>query len=161
MPVPRWWMHALVVAAVASPTAVGAQDTVTRTTLPSASNRAQGTFEFVVRSGAAGVVAEGWFTVTDDSVNLEMTPGPCRYDTSSRPGGSIGYLCADVRVAFDRIHPSVRAMLTYQKRVMVRTVVCDAWNFDARGNRTTCRRSHVETVESVVPTTVRLKPTRP
>ena len=160
MSVRTWWTNTLVIATLAG--AVGAQDSTARAKHASkaAPIREQGTFHFVERSGAAGVVAEGSFTVTEDSVTVEMTPGPCRYDTRSRPGGAIGYICADAKLAFDRQHPSVRAMLTYQRSVMVRTVVCDAWNTDARGVRTTCKVSHVNSDESLVPTTIRLKPRR-
>lgn len=162
----RWWANVVAIAPLvvggAVSSAVGAQDSTARsahasTPVPA---REQGTFRFVARSGSAGVVAEGSFIVTDDSVTIEMTPGPCRYDNRSRPGGVIAYLCADTRVAFDRRHPSVRPMLTYQRLVAVRTVNCVVWNYDARGNRTTCQRSEVDVKESVVPTTIRLNPTR-
>jgi hypothetical protein len=100
-----------------------------------------GTFRFLERvggsdrSGAAAVTLEGILTITRDTIEVNMTPGPCRYEDQSRSSLFIRYKCADVFVSVDRANPLNRSSywMSVLERVPVR--VCARYGTNAAGNQ--------------------------
>lgn len=91
-------------------------------------NTELGTFRFAqrVQETSPAVTLEGTVEITRDSVTIDMTPGPCRYDElSSRNTTFRRYQCADVIITVDRVHPATRVgyALTTNVQVPVRTCV--------------------------------------
>ena len=80
-----------------------------------------GTYTFSERLPSArpaeSTIFEGQFTVLVDTVLLDATPGPCRYDREASNGSAIRYRCGDVSVAFDRKDPVEKA--TYVVSVLI------------------------------------------
>src|SRR5829696_405394 len=62
-----------------------------------------GTFRFLERVGESApvIVLEGILTVTADTIELDLSPGPCRYDEQSAGSSVIRYRCADVSISID------------------------------------------------------------
>lgn len=100
-----------------------------------------GTYRFVERiaSGSSmatqGDVLEGTVTILSDSVIIEMSPGPCRYEERSRTSTNISYRCADVLVGFNRSNPLLRSFYSVRviERVPVR--VCTRYGTNAQGQQ--------------------------
>ena len=100
-----------------------------------------GTYRFVERVAGGssmatqGDVLEGTVTITSDSVIIDMSPGPCRYDERSATSTNISYRCADVFVGFDRSNPLLRSFYSVRviERVPVR--VCTRYGTNSQGQQ--------------------------
>ena len=100
-----------------------------------------GTYRFVERiaggstTATQGDVLEGTVTILSDSVIIDMSPGPCRYEERSRTSLNIAYRCADVYVSFDRSNPLLRSYYSVSviERVPVR--VCTRYETNAQGQQ--------------------------
>ena len=82
------------------------------------------------------MVIEGTVTITPDTVLLDMSPGPCRYDERSTVSTSISYRCADVLVGFDRSNPLMRASYAVPMLESVPVRVCVRYTTNAAGQQT-------------------------
>ena len=71
-----------------------------------------GRYTFEERPTGTPRVLEGTFIVLRDTILVDATPGPCRYNPRTTPGGPIMYLCADVSLSFDRRDPVMKATYT-------------------------------------------------
>ncbi len=80
-----------------------------------------GTYHFAERvpstQGSEMIAFEGQFTVLGDTVMIDATPGPCRYDRRASNATELRYQCGDVGVVFDRLNPVEKA--TYSVAVVV------------------------------------------
>src|SRR5881394_3563742 len=72
-----------------------------------------GKYSFRERPAGTSLQFEGTFIVLADTVMVDATPGPCRYELNSTRGGPITYHCAETTVSFDRQDPVRRASYTY------------------------------------------------
>ena len=110
-----------------------------------------GVFRFTERPAQTGQTIDGRVLVTHDSVVVDATPGPCRYDTqASHATGPIVYQCAEVTLSFDRYDPIGRASYRTTTMVTEHHTVCVRYTTDSSG-RQTCAQTETQTTERVVP----------
>ena len=109
--------------------------------------------------GLQSMVLEGVFTVRRDTVVVDATPGPCRYDRRSTRGGAFVYNCADVTLRFDRDDPVRRSTYTVTVTVRTQRTVCVRYATSATGQRF-CAQTRVEESESSAPRSGPLNPRR-
>ena len=88
---------------------------------------------------------EGQFVVGQDSVAIDATPGPCRYEQNMSNALTIYYRCADVTFAFDRADPVRRARYTAVVHLRETRSVCVRYARTSTG-QTICAASRYETV---------------
>ena len=106
-----------------------------------------GLFRFSERPAQTSLTIEGRIFVTHDSVVVDETPGPCRYDISgSRATGPIVYQCADVTLSFDRYDPVGRATYHTSTTVAEHHTVCVRYTADASGHQV-CAQTETQTSE--------------
>jgi hypothetical protein len=106
----------------------------------------------------AAIVLEGVFTVRRDTIVVEATPGPCRYDRTSTRAGALVYQCADVTLRFHRDDPIGRSTYSVLVTEVERRTVCERYVMNA--GRRVCAESRVEIVERRVPKSGRLNARR-
>jgi hypothetical protein len=140
---------------------------VTPSCLPHSPNTARllpgkvGVYHFVERVAASGnadaLVLEGELTVLADTVTVDATPGPCRYDTTSTSAGPFVYRCAEVTLSFDRSDPVRRASYSLRTIALQPQTTCVRYATDASG-RTNCAESKTVQVERSVMRSGQLRP---
>jgi hypothetical protein len=109
-----------------------------------------GVFRFTERPAQTSLTIEGSVFVTHDSVVVDATPGPCRYDSQlSHATGPIVYRCADVTFWFDRYDPVGRATYHTSTLVTEHHTVCVRYTADASGHQV-CAQSETQTSERQV-----------
>jgi len=112
-----------------------------------------GVFRFTERPAQISQTIEGRILVTNDSVVVDATPGPCRYDNqASHATGPIVYQCADVTLSFDRFDPVGHAMYRTSTTVTERHTVCVRYTTDASGHQV-CAQTETQTNDRQVPVT--------
>lgn len=112
-----------------------------------------GVFHFAERPAQLLETIEGRIFVTTDSVVVDATPGPCRYDNQASHGsGPIVYQCADITLSFDRLNPSGRATYRTTTSVLERHSVCVRYTTDSAGHQV-CAQTETQTTERKVPVT--------
>jgi hypothetical protein len=92
---------------------------------------------------------EGTFVVLRDTILVDATPGPCRYDTHSTAGGPITYQCADVSLSFDRRDPVMKATYAFITTEPKPKVVCTRFTIGPNGAQQ-CAESRTEFVDQTV-----------
>jgi hypothetical protein len=96
----------------------------------------EGVYRFTERltDATPPVLLEGILTVTADTIELTMSPGPCRYEPTG-PQTVVRYDCGGVVVSIDRTQPLNRT--SYVTSVMVRVPVrtCVAVENTPQGQR--------------------------
>ena len=80
---------------------------------------------------------EGMLLVEADSVSLEATPGPCRYDRERSNPLVITYTCAEITYAIDRSDPVRKVTYSLVVRVQKTRTVCVRTVVNSQG-RTIC-----------------------
>ena len=112
-----------------------------------------GVYRFTERPAQISQTIEGRILVTHDSVVVDATPGPCRYDTqASLATGPIVYRCAEITFSFDRYDPVGHSTYRTTATVTEKKTVCVRYASDSAG-RQTCAQRETQTSERQVPVT--------
>ena len=80
---------------------------------------------------------EGTLLVEADSVSIDATPGPCRYERERSSPLNITYTCADVTYLIDRSDPVRKVTYSVVVRVQKTRTVCVRSVVNSQG-RTVC-----------------------
>ena len=108
-----------------------------------------GRYTFEERPTGTPRVLEGTFIVLRDTILVDATPGPCRYNPRTTPGGPIMYQCADVSLSFDRRDPVMKATYTFSTTEAKPKVVCTRFTIGPNGARE-CAESSTQFVDQTV-----------
>ena len=104
-----------------------------------------GTWRFSERV-SQDLLLEGHFTVEPDTVDIDATPGPCRYERDRSNALSIAYSCGgDVMFAFDRADPVRRATYSALIHLAETRSVCQRYVTNKNG-QTVCAEYGKEVV---------------
>lgn len=117
-----------------------------------------GAYRFTERVGE-DVELAGIFVVESDTVSIEATPGPCRYDRDRSSALAISYSCGDVFYTFDRTDPLRTARYSTVVHLAERKSVCVRYTVTSTG-RQVCAESRNETVFRDVRRSGLLRPQR-
>jgi hypothetical protein len=79
----------------------------------------------------------GIFVVEADSVSIDATPGPCRYERDRSNLLTITYTCADITYVFDRYEPVRKATYAVTVRQQKTRSVCARYAVNSQG-RSVC-----------------------
>lgn len=80
---------------------------------------------------------QGHFVVAQDTVAIEATPGPCRYEPDKSMALVIAYTCGDVLFTFDRASPVRKARYTVTLHLRELRTVCARYGKN-RSGQTVC-----------------------
>jgi hypothetical protein len=105
-----------------------------------------GRYAFSERPSGTSITLEGTFVVLGDTVMVDATPGPCRYDSNNAPGSPIAYRCADVSLWFDRRDPVTKATYDFQSVESKPKSVCVRYTTGPNGQQV-CAQTGIEMVE--------------
>ena len=95
-----------------------------------------GAYRFTEHAGE-DMDLDGVFVVEADSVSIEATPGPCRYEPERASPLAITYICGDVTYVFDRTDPVRKATYFATVRLQKTRSVCARYVVNAQG-RSVC-----------------------
>ena len=95
-----------------------------------------GAYRFTEHAGE-DLDLEGIFVVEPDSVSIEATPGPCRYERDRASLLAITYTCGEVTYVFDRSDPVRKATYSAMARIQKTRQVCARTVVNNQG-RTVC-----------------------
>lgn len=85
------------------------------------------------------IILEGRVTVTADTVDFDMVPGPCRYaQPSQQSRTAFIYHCGDVNVSIDRVDPS---RINYSLQTRIQTMVTKCAEYAVVNRVNTCVRT--------------------
>jgi hypothetical protein len=120
-----------------------------------------GVFRFLeyVPGTSPGVTLEGEISVDRDTILVEDTVRPCRYDELRSRRTTVVYNCADVFLAFDRYNPIDRATYSLVTTVNVPVRTCARYTTTTDGRRV-CAQMRTEMVPRDVRRSGRLRPQR-
>ena len=79
----------------------------------------------------------GHFVVAQDTVAIEATPGPCRYEPDKSTALVIAYICGDVLFTFDRASPVRKARYSVTLHLRELRTVCARYGKN-RSGQTVC-----------------------
>ncbi|CAN5386729.1 hypothetical protein BH09GEM1_BH09GEM1_06390 [soil metagenome] len=126
---------------------------------PQALRAAQlGAYRFTERV-ADDVTLEGIFVIEPDTVSIEATPGPCRYESERSNSLGYSYTCGDVHYAFERSDPLRTASYSVVVHLRETKSVCVRYTVTSTG-RQVCAESRNETVFRDVRRSGLLRPQR-
>ena len=108
-----------------------------------------GRYTFQERPTNSPRTLEGTFIVLRDTILVDATPGPCRYDPGATPGGPIVYKCADVSFSFDRRDPVMTATYHFITTESKPKVVCTRYTIGPNGAQQ-CAESSTQFVDETV-----------
>ncbi|CAN5899338.1 hypothetical protein BH11GEM1_BH11GEM1_23460 [soil metagenome] len=92
------------------------------------------------------LVLEGQFTVEQDTIDVDIRPGPCRYERDRSNMLAITYSCGpEVSFSFDRSDPVRRARYSALVHLTEQRTVCRRYAADSAGRRV-CVETGQETV---------------
>ena len=95
-----------------------------------------GAYRFTEHAGE-DMDLDGIFVIEPDTISIEATPGPCRYDREASNLLTMTYRCGDVTYTFDRTDP-VRKVTYYATVRMQKTrSVCARYVVNSQG-RSVC-----------------------
>ena len=95
-----------------------------------------GAYRFTEHAGE-DMDLEGIFVVEPDSVSIEATPGPCRYERDRASLLAITYTCGEITYVFDRFDPVRKATYSATVRLQKTRKVCARYVVNSQG-RTVC-----------------------
>ncbi len=98
-----------------------------------------------IGGASPAILLEGDFTILTDTLLVNATPGPCRYDQRTTGVGRMMYQCADVLLTFDRKDPLRHPEYTVSAVVSQPVRTCSAQRADG-----SCARYVTENVERTV-----------
>jgi hypothetical protein len=78
---------------------------------------------------------DGIFVVESDTVSIEATPGPCRYDPDRASLLTITYRCGDVTYVFDRSDPVRKVTYSAMVRLQKTRSVCARYVVNSQGRQ--------------------------
>lgn len=91
-----------------------------------------GAYRFTERTGDDAEL-NGTFVVETDTVSIEATPGPCRYEKERSNALAFVYTCGDVTYVFDRTDPVRRASYSTMVRIQKTRSVCVRYTVTPQG----------------------------
>jgi hypothetical protein len=103
-----------------------------------------GSYHFLEHVGT-DLDLEGTLVVESDTVSIDASPGPCRYEREYSNSMAITYTCADVRYTFNRSDPVHKAGYSAVLHLTETRSVCVRYTVDAAG-RSICAQRGNETV---------------
>lgn len=118
-----------------------------------------GTYRYEAKSGTH-IVSQGTLTITEDSVIVDATPGPCHPVVATSRTRPLIYDCGHVTLSFDRVRPLTRSKATSTRTIYDRQQVCMVESRDTQG-RVICAKYGFESVEKTVPVTATVRIIRP
>ncbi len=95
-----------------------------------------GAYRFTEHAGE-DMDLEGIFVVEPDTVSIEATPGPCRYEKDKASLLAITYTCGEVTYVFDRYDPVRKASYSATVRMQKTRSVCARYVVNSQG-RSVC-----------------------
>lgn len=93
-----------------------------------------GAYRFTEHAGE-DMDLDGYFIVEADTVSIEATPGPCRYDRDRASLLSLTYRCGDVTYVFDRTDPVRKATYSAIVRMQKTRQVCARYAVNNQGRQ--------------------------
>jgi hypothetical protein len=93
-----------------------------------------GAYRFTEHAGE-DMDLDGIFVVEPDTVSIEATPGPCRYDPDRASLLAITYHCGDVTYVFDRTDPVRKATYSAVVRMQKTRSVCARYVVNSQGRQ--------------------------
>ena len=117
-----------------------------------------GAYRFTQRV-AEDLELEGILVIEADTLSIEATPGPCRYDQMRSNVLTVSYTCADVYYTFDRTDPLLTARYSAVAHLRDSRVTCARYTVTSTGQQV-CAETRTETVYRDVRRSGLLQPRR-